>query len=209
MQIPKPTLKRLPVYLKFLKEYKLTSGNHTVSSPIIARGLSLNEVQVRKDLALVSCGRPKIGYIIDDLAVDIENFLGYNNINTAVLVGAGKLGQALLSYSEFKTCGVEIIAAFDNDPEKIGSSFGGKKIFDCGKISDLCSRLGVHIGIITVPSQDAQQACDALIAGGVRAIWNFAPVHLKVPQGILVQNENMAAGLSVLSQHLCMQLGQL
>jgi len=119
-----------------------------------------------------------------------------------VLVGAGHMGSALLSYRGFSEYGLEIVAAFDNCPGTIGRSIGGKPVLAMEKLPSLCRRLRAHIGIITVPSASAQDACDALVAGGVLAIWNFASAHLLVPEGILVYHENMAASLAALSQHL-------
>ena len=136
------------------------------------------------------------------LTQDIERFLGYDNVNRAVLVGAGHMGSALLSYRGFSEFGLEIVAAFDNSPSAIGKSIGGKTVLPVEKLPGLCRRLNAHIGIITVPSASAQDACNALVAGGVLAIWNFASAHLLVPEGILVHHENMAASLAALSQYL-------
>lgn len=204
--ISKQTLARLPLYLNYLKSY-LNSGQDTVSATCIAETLGLNQVQVRKDLACVSCGgRPKVGYVTNRLIDDIELFLGYGDVHSAVIVGAGKLGQALISYDQFKSYGLEIVAAFDTDAAIIGKQIGGKEVISAEKIQHLCRRMQVKIGIITVPASAAQQVCDALIAGGILAVWNFAPVHLNVPEGILVQQENMALSLAVLSKHLNNQL---
>lgn len=200
--VSKQTLQRLPLYLNYLKT-RSKEGISNISAPIIADGLKLNEVQVRKDLALVSSGgRPKTGYRIDGLIADIKAFLGYDNVNEAILVGAGQLGKALLSYKGFGEYGLNIVAALDIDEELIGSVVNGKQILSIEKMKDLCKRLNVHMGIITVPAENAQQVCDMLIESGILAIWNFAPVHLNVPEHILVQNENIAASLAVLSKHL-------
>lgn len=200
--VSKQTLQRLPLYLNYLKT-RSKEGITNISAPIIADGLKLNEVQVRKDLALVSSGgRPKTGYKIDSLIADIKAFLGYDNVNEAILVGAGQLGKALLSYKGFDEYGLNIVAALDIDEELIGSVVNGKQILSIDKMKDLCKRLNVHMGIITVPAENAQQVCNMLIESGILAIWNFAPVHLNVPEHILVQNENIAASLAVLSKHL-------
>jgi len=205
MQFPcvsKQALLRLPMYLNHLKAVK-NDGVTNISSPIISKTLKLNEVQVRKDLALVSSGgRPKTGYVIEDLINDIEVFLGYDNINEAVLVGAGQLGKALLSYKGFEEYGLNIVAAFDNNQSIENTCVNGKQILNISKLSSICSRLKVHLGIIAVPSENAQEVCDMLIASGVLAIWNFSPTHLVVPPDILVQNENMASSLAILSNHL-------
>lgn len=200
--ISKQALQRLPLYLNYLRGPGREGGH--ISAPVIAADLGLNEVQVRKDLAAVSsqAGKPKKGFDIALLTQDIERFLGYDNVNRAVLVGAGHMGGALLSYRGFSEYGLEIVAAFDNSPGVVGRSIGGKTVLPVEKLPSLCRRLNAHIGIITVPSASAQDACNALVAGGVLAIWNFASAHLLVPEGILVYHENMAASLAALSQHL-------
>jgi redox-sensing transcriptional repressor len=200
--ISKQTVQRLPFYLGYLKSLQ-NGGPETISATTIAEALQLNQVQVRKDLAAISnSGRPKVGYVTRDLSREIEHFLGYDNADNAVIVGAGKLGKALLSYDGFKTYGLNIVAAFDNNPELENTTESGKFILPMSKLTDLCERMKIHIGIITVPGSYAQQVCDLLVKSGVLAIWNFAPVHLIVPEGILVQNENMASSLAVLSNHL-------
>ena len=204
--ISKKTLSRLPLYLGYLKEQK-RFGQKTISATMIAEGLGLNQVQVRKDLAQISCGgKPRIGYMIDELETDIERFLGYNNVNSAVIVGAGNLGKALMSYVGFKQYGLDIAAAFDADGALTNSEFNGIPIFPVEKLPDIAKRLKIHIGIITVPAPHAQKVCDILVDAGVLAVWNFAPTVLKVPEGILVQNENMASSLALLCNHLSQRL---
>lgn len=200
--ISKKTLQRLPMYLNYLKSL----GDHTpmhISATFIAEELRLNDVQVRKDLASVcKSGRPKVGYSTTELTASIEQFLGYDAIDCSVLIGVGNLGRALISYTEFANYGLNIIAAFDTSPKLIDTQCQGKKIYPLSKLSNLCQRMNVRIGIITVPAAAAQQVCDLLVLGGVQAIWNFAPIHLNVPDNVLVQSENMAASLAVLSKHL-------
>ena len=200
VNISKQTVKRLPYYLHYL-DHVAELGCRQISAAAIARDLHLNDVQVRKDLAAVSAngGKPRTGYQIAELISDIKTFLGYDNVDQAVLVGAGKLGSALLSYQEFGRYGIEIVAAFDLDERP---PVDGKPVLPLDKLSDLCRRMQIHIGILTVPAKAAQQCCDLLVSSGICAVWNFAPVHLSVPDGILVQNENMAESLALLSQHL-------
>ncbi|MGN0979045.1 MAG: redox-sensing transcriptional repressor Rex [Candidatus Avoscillospira sp.] len=205
-EISKSTLKRLPVYLTYLKSLPEDGPAH-ISATALAAALGMGEVQVRKDLALVSDGgRPKIGYQREGLIADIESFLGYGNTKDAVLVGAGKLGRALLSYSGFAEYGLNIVAAFDSDDVLIGTSKSGKPIMHLSRLEDFCQKHKILIGIITVPAEHAQSVCDQLIANGIQAIWNFAPKHLDVPENILVQSENMAASLALLSKHLSEQM---
>lgn len=200
-EISKAVLKRLPGYLAYLKS--LPEGTATyISATALANALGMGEVQVRKDLAMVSDGgRPKIGYLREGLIDDIEQFLGYDNTTDAVLIGAGKLGQALLGYSGFSEYGLRILAAFDAQP-RMAETEDGKQILPMEHLKKFCDEHKVRMGIITVPAVHAQSVCDQLIACGIKAVWNFAPTHLDVPGNILVQNENMATSLAVLSMHL-------
>ncbi len=200
--VSKQTLSRLPAYLHFLRGLEGEERRY-ISATAVAQALGLNDVVVRKDLASVSsAGRPKVGYVRTELIGELEHFLGYDNTQDAILVGAGKLGKALLSYDVFPEYGLNIVAAFDTDPQVYGSEEGGKKILPMEKLPGLCRRMRVRIGILTVPGAYAQQVCDVLIDSGVLAVWNFANVHLSVPDGVLVQNENMAVSLAILSNHL-------
>ena len=204
-KISKSVLKRLPGYLSYLKSMPESAPAH-ISATALAKALGMGEVQVRKDLAMVSDGgRPKIGYLRDALIDDIEQFLGYDNTTDAVLIGAGKLGQALMAYKGFDEYGLNIMAAFDRSP-KMEKTDEGKPVYSITKLTQFCRTHKVLMGIITVPAESAQEVADQLIAGGIKAIWNFAPTHLDVPANILVQNENMATSLAVLSVHLQAQI---
>jgi redox-sensing transcriptional repressor len=200
------TLKRLPVYLDLLKSLPADKFAF-ISATTIAEALRLNDVQVRKDLALISSGgRPKIGYQTKNLIYDIEKFLGYDNADSAVLAGAGSLGRALLSYDGFSKYGLDIVAAFDVDETIIDTTINGKKVLSSDKLKTLCSRMKVRIGIITVPAPYAQEICDQMVKSGILAIWNFTTVALKVPDNILVQNEDIAFSLAKLSKNLSNRL---
>ena len=200
-EISKAVLKRLPGYVSYLRSLPADSSPY-ISATALANALGMGEVQVRKDLAMVSDGgRPKIGYLRESLIDDIEQFLGYDNTTDAVLIGAGKLGQALLGYDGFENYGLNILAAFDANPLST-STEEGKPIYHISQLENFCRANKVLMGIITVPKAHAQAVCDRLIACGIKAIWNFAPVHLEVPEKILVQSENMATSLAVLSMHL-------
>lgn len=204
-QISKSVLKRLPGYLAYLKNMPEGAAPN-ISATALAAALGMGEVQVRKDLAMVSDGgRPKIGYQRENLIDDIEQFLGYDNTTDAVLIGAGKLGQALMAYKGFDEYGLNILAAFDARPSAEKTE-EGKPIYPISKLASFCRSHKVLMGIITVPADAAQEVADQLIAGGIKGIWNFAPTHLDVPANILVQNENMATSLAVLSVHLQAQI---
>ena len=208
-KISKAVLKRLPGYLAYLKNMP-EGASPNISATALANALDMGEVQVRKDLAMVSDGgRPKIGYNRIGLIDDIEQFLGYDNTNDAVIVGAGGLGGALMGYTGFAEYGLNIVAAFDVNPDLVGKVKSGKRIYPLEDLPQFCVEHKILMGIITVPAEHAQAVCNMLIDSGILAIWNFAPVHLDVPAGILVQNENMATSLAVLSKHLSVQIGTL
>lgn len=198
--ISKATLQRLPIYLNFLKS--MPEAPEYISATTLANALRLGEVQVRKDLACISdAGKPKVGYMTKDLVAALENYLG-NDVNDAVLVGVGHLGKALMAYKGFEEYGFKIVAGFDLDPALIGREVAGKKVFGVDKMENLIRRLGIKIGIITLPKECAQETADKLIAAGIRAIWNFSPAYIIVPENVAVKNENMASSLAVLSKQL-------
>ncbi len=204
-KVSKSVLKRLPGYLAYLKSIQDAETPY-ISATALAAALGMGEVQVRKDLAMVSDGgRPKIGYLRESLIDDIEQFLGYDNTTDAVLIGAGKLGQALMGYKGFDEYGLNILAAFDSNPEKERTD-GKHPIYHIDKLEGFCRTHKVLMGIITVPGEHAQEVCDRLIKCGIKAVWTFAPGHLEVPSNILVQYENMATSLAVLSMHLRKQI---
>lgn len=198
-KIPESVLARLPVYLHYLKSLGVKRSD-TISSAAIAKNLKLGEVQVRKDLALVSgAGKPKIGYYATELIEHIEIALGSEKCTNAVIVGAGKLGKALLCYEGFSEFGVHILAAFDVAPGGLENLPKGKTILPLSELESFCKNNLIKIGVITVPESQAQSVCDRLLACGVSAIWNFAPARLEVPPEIKLKNENMAASVAVLS----------
>ncbi len=197
--LSRQALKRLPVYMSYLKTLEKTETEY-VSSSAVAQALDLNDVQVRKDLAAVckSSGIPKRGFAVRDLINGISDFLGYGSGNDAILIGAGNLGMALMSYRGFDNYGINIVAAFDTRPEVIDN----ERVYELSQINEICKKYDIKIGIITVPVDSAQRVCDMLVESGILAIWNFAPTHIKAPSNILVQNENMASSLALLSNHL-------
>ena len=200
--ISKATLGRLPSYLEFLRNLPPDKVPY-ISATAIAKHLGLGEVQVRKDLAAVSgAGKPKLGYVTAELVEKLEDCLGCNQLTSAVLVGAGKLGRALLQYDEFEKYGVKISAAFDSNERAI--SLGSKtEILPMNQFEYFCKTQNIKLGIITVGEGSAQAVCDQMVKSGITAIWNFAPCKLNVPAGILLQNENLALSLAHLNNQLC------
>lgn len=197
-----PTIRRFPLYLRVLKELR-DQGEERVSGTILALRLQCEPIQVRKDLAIAGTeGRPRIGFGVADTIAAIENFLGWNNMQDAFLIGAGSLGSAILGYRGFDQHNLKIVAAFDNDPEKAGRKIHGKEVFTLDKLPDLASRLHVHIGIITVPALNAQEVAEFLTDNGIRGIWNFSPAKLTVPPHVIVQYEDLSSGLAVLCRRL-------
>ena len=196
--ISKACLERLPKYLRVLKDNRNENVEY-VSSTIIANELNFSSIQVRKDLALISKndGKPGKGFNVGKLIEDLEDFLGIDNMTDAIIVGAGKLGQALLNYKGFAN-NVNIVMAFDNDKEKCDN----KKIFYISKFDDLVKRMNINIGIITVPKEEAQNVCDMMIKAGIKAIWNFAPIKLNVPSNVVVKDEDLSGSLLILLKSL-------
>lgn len=199
--ISKATLGRIPMYLDLLRDLPEERYEH-ISATIIARKLSLGEVQVRKDLASISgAGKPKLGYVTSELIENLENSLGCNNYALAVLVGAGKLGKALLDYDEFEKFGIKIAAAFDSNDKEI-SITGKIKVKPINEFEDFCKSRNIQLGIITVGAGSAQAVCDKMVECGITGILNFAPCSPHVPDGVVIQNENLALSLAHLKNQI-------
>ena len=189
-------LQRLPIYLNYLKTL---GGDGYISSGAIARALGMGEVLVRKDLAYTSAqGRTRVGYKKSELISALEEFLGCNDIKSTVLIGAGGLGSALLAYGGFKNYGIEIVAAFDSDENKVGE-ISGKPVYPMENLNEKIKGLGAALAVVCVPARAAQSVADELCACGIKAILNFAPVLLKVKEGVTVRNIDLAANLAILS----------
>ena len=199
--VSKAALGRIPDYLRYLKSIPPGSCEY-ISATVIAKALGFGEVQVRKDLSAISGeGRPKVGYAADKLIGDLESFM-CGHRHRAVIVGAGKLGLALLDYGGFSDYGLEIVAAFDSDSSKLGLRNSGKQVYPADILEDFCMREDIRIGIITVPAQVAQQVCDRMLKTDITAIWSFAPIKLNVRPGILLQEENLALSLAYLDKQI-------
>ncbi len=208
LSVSKATLGRIPRYLSFLRELSPQKVPY-ISATTISKALELGEVQVRKDLAMVSgAGRPRLGYETETLIEQLEDCLGQKKVTYAVLVGTGRLGKALLQYDGFEHFGVKITAAFDSN-EQVISLDSKTEILPMNQFDSFCKEHKINIGIITVGEGSAQQVCDQMIKSGITAIWNFAPCKLHVPDGILLQNENLALSLAHLRNRLSRCQGML
>ena len=193
------SLRRLAAYHKVLQEM-LLAGASTVSSSGIARILRLDPSQVRKDIEATGIiGKPKVGYPLAALIGWIEDFLGWTNTKQAVLAGAGSLGSALLGYKKFRQLGMDIVAVFDTDPQKFDHTIHGIQVFFPDKLPTFALSTHIHLGVIATPAAAAQATADLMVAGGIRAIWNFAPVHLRVPEFVVVRNEDLYESLASLT----------
>jgi redox-sensing transcriptional repressor len=200
-KITKAILGRLPQYQAYLREI-YEDGVTVVSATKIAIDLSLGEVQVRKDLnAVCGKGKPKRGYNTVDLLKSVDTCLGQLDITPAVLVGAGRLGKALLEYTEFEKYGIKIVAAFDcnREPIRLHNTI---EVLPIAGFGEFCKNNKVEVGIITVGEGSAQTVCDQMTSSGIRAIWNFAPCKLKVPEGVILLQENLALSLAYLNNCL-------
>ena len=204
--VMKSTLSRLPLYYSFIGRLQAT-GVENVSSALLAQHLNLNPVLVRKDLAQVSsvAGHPRTGFEVKQLLEDMSEYLGYNKMDEAILVGVGSMGRILLTNSKFEKFGLNIVVGFDKDPYLCGIQLEGKHVLPMEKMESLVQRMGIRIGIITVPDDQAQEVCDQMVRCGIKAIWNFAFVPLKVPEDVLVKNENLPSSLAVLAHKLAMR----
>lgn len=197
-----PTLKRLPLYLRLLRQMQ-AQGEEYASGAVVAKELGLDPIVVRKDLAITGAvGRPRLGFLMCEIITAIEDFLGWSNTSDAFLAGVGNLGTALLGYQGFEQHGMRIVAAFDASPELIGKKIHGKTILDIKKLPSLAKRMHVQIGIITATASVAQPIADSMIDGGIRGIWNFTPAKLVVPENVILQREDLASSLAVLSHRL-------
>ncbi len=199
--IPTPALRRIVTYLHYLRG--LSPDTDSTSATIIANELGLNPVLVRKDLALVSSGgKPRVGYSVSRLLSELEQYLGYSEVRSAVILGAGNLGRALLASDAFKNHGFQIVAGFDVKPNAMWNRKMDKVVYPMGDLELFCKEHSIDIGIISVPPHAAQSACDKLVACGIRAIWNFTSINLAVPPTVVVKNEDLTVSLALLSSRL-------
>jgi len=202
LSVPNPTLRRLPKYYHYLSRIH-SEGQDIISATQMAEDLGIHHTQVRKDLAATgSQGKPKVGHRVADLLASIEAFLNWNTSTDACLVGAGNLGSALLGYPGFDRAGIRITAAFDAHPDKIGRTIHEVPIHSVDRLEEVIQGLHITIGILTVPADRAQHLAEVLVQSGIRAIWNFAPITLDVPDEIIVENVELYASLAIFSRKL-------
>ena len=200
--IPEQTLRRIPHYHQILSDLE-AQGRKLISSSYLSRFFRVHDTQVRKDVSVIGYrGRPKAGYSVSGLRQAIGDFLGTNLQNTAVLVGAGKLGSALCGYPGLAEYGLHIVGVFDSDPTRMGQRVAAFAIQDIATLPQFLAGRGVGIAILTVPKEAAQGVADLVVGLGIRAIWNFAPTQLTVPPEVSVRHENLAVGLALLSHDL-------
>ena len=202
MKVPEPTLRRLPWYLSNVKLLR-QRGERFVSSTQISKEINIDASQIAKDLSYVNIfGRSRVGYEVDTLITVLENFLGFTDMHKAFLFGVGSLGGALLADSGLRHFGLEIVAAFDVNPKLVGTSLNGIPIFHSDDFGQKMREYDVNIGVLTVPIEIAQQITDTMIAGGIKAVWNFTPFRIRVPENIVVQNTSLYAHLAVMFNRL-------
>lgn len=201
-KVPEPTLRRLPWYLSNIKLMK-DKGEQYVSSTQISKEINIDASQIAKDLSYVNIsGRTRVGYNIDALIEVLESFLGFTNMHKAFLFGVGSLGAALLRDSGLHHFGLEIVAAFDVNPELVGKDLNGISIFHSDDFEAKMKEYDVNIGVLTVPINIAQEITDKMVDGGIKAVWNFTPFRIRVPENIVVQNTSLYAHLAVMFNRL-------
>jgi redox-sensing transcriptional repressor len=193
-----PSVRRLPSYLHIIRQVE-KEGSEYISGTVIAGELNLEPIQVRKDLAITGIiGKPKKGYPVKALITAIEHFLGWDDVQNAVLVGVGNLGSALMGYTELRSHGLRMVAAFDINPEKAGSSVHGVPVRPVDSMDSAIRDLDVKLALLTVPNTEAQKSADILVGAGITAIWNFTKVKLKVPDEVIVEKEDISSGYAIL-----------
>ena len=201
-KVPEPTLRRLPWYLSNIKLTK-EKGEQYVSSTQISKEINIDASQIAKDLSYVNIsGRTRVGYNIDALIEVLESFLGFTNMHKAFLFGVGSLGAALLRDSGLHHFGLEIVAAFDVNPELVGKDLNGIPIFHSDDFEAKMKEYDVNIGVLTVPINIAQEITNKMVDGGIKAVWNFTPFRIRVPENIVVQNTSLYAHLAVMFNRL-------
>jgi redox-sensing transcriptional repressor len=200
--VPEPTVRRLSYYVVYLQEL-YEKGLHTISSTQIADELSFDPTQVRKDLQYTGImGQPKIGFDIAPTIQAIKACLHWQECEGAFLVGSGNLGKAIMNYDGIKDLGIRFVAAFDNDPMKIGSFINGIEILDIERLPVLAKIMKVKVAVLAAPVEEAQECADFIIKSGINAIWNLLPCRIKAPENIIIEEAHMLQSLAVLTSKL-------
>ena len=204
--IPRATIERLPLYYRCLDKLDTFEDVEVVSSKDLGGRLGIPPTLVRKDISYYGeFGRRGVGYDVYDLKKSVGNILGVDKVWPAILVGAGNLGRALVNYDGFAKMGLEIVSVLDADLDKIGNRIGSLEVKSTKHLTEVIQEEDIHLGILTVPSEAAQNVADELVEAGVKAIWNFAPTRLYVPDDVTVRNEDLAIGIVSLIYHLSWQ----
>ncbi len=190
-KISDKVISRLTQYHCILVDY-IKKKNYTITSSTIAQLLKIDDSQVRKDISMLNnTGKSRVGYDVNRLKETIEKTLGFKNPKNAFIIGAGNLGTALAKYNDFEAYGLNVMALFDVDKEKIGKKINSKPVFDIKELSEYTKKMNVEIGILTVPSDFAQEIANYAVKSKINYIWNFSPTVLDVPNGVEVWNENL------------------
>lgn len=202
MMIPEPTLRRLPWYLAFVSVLR-AQGIDYVSSTRISRELNVDASQIAKDLSFLHIkGKTRVGYEVEQLCRQLEEFLGFKRRHNAVVLGVGSLGSALVSDSGLARYGLHIVAGFDINPGITGREVAGVPVFHVEELDAECRRLKAEVGIVTLPIDHAQEGADRLTDAGIKAIWNFTPIRLRAPRGIVITNTSIYSHLAVIYNRL-------
>jgi redox-sensing transcriptional repressor len=201
-KVPEPTLRRLPWYLSNLKLLR-QKGEQYVSSTQLSKETNIDASQIAKDLSFVRVtGRTRVGYEVETLITVLEDFLGFTRIHKAFLFGVGSLGGALLRDTGLEHFGLQIVAAFDVNPNLVGTTLCGIPIYHTDEFEQKMLEYDVNIGVLTVPIEIAQAVTDKMVAGGIKAVWNFTPLRIRVPESIVVQNTSLYAHLALMFNRL-------
>ncbi len=206
--VPIPTVKRFPSYLRILRQCQ-GEGMEFISATVLAEELGLKPIQVRKDISYTGIeGKPKVGFVVNELIDYITHSLGWDNATKALIVGVGNLGKAISMYEGFAAYGLSIVAAFDSDPGKIGTKVGELTVKGMGELKPFIESSGISIAVITVPASSAQSVADTLVECGIKGIWNFAPKDLKIPSDVVMQRTDLATSFAVLSVKMRKMFGE-
>ncbi|MBO5796564.1 MAG: redox-sensing transcriptional repressor Rex [Bacteroides sp.] len=201
-KVPEPTLRRLPWYLSNLKLLR-QKGEQYVSSTQLSKETNIDASQIAKDLSFVRVtGRTRVGYEVETLITVLEDFLGFTRIHKAFLFGVGSLGGALLRDTGLEHFGLQIVAAFDVNPNLVGTTLCGIPIYHTDEFEQKMLEYDVNIGVLTVPIEIAQAVTDKMVEGGIKAVWNFTPFRIRVPESIVVQNTSLYAHLALMFNRL-------